>query len=140
MVRRVEFCAGVFLQALFAVPGYVLERGERAVCGEDVIEVSDADDGVVRVLDDACQDAILSRTEGLIHQGPVVGAIAKHVRHRTLRPICWRGVYRRLNVAAVEVNDFSWRDVVADVHSTENRIRSRTRLSNVVNVEAGIDL
>lgn len=108
VIGRVEFVAGVGLEALHAVPRDVLQGHQGPVGREQEIEVADPDDGVVGRFDDALQDAVLSRAERLVVQGLVVGAEAEDVFVGALHPVGWRGVDGFLDVASVEVDLCSW--------------------------------
>lgn len=94
----------VLLEALEAVPGRVLEREERAVGREDVVEAADADDGVVGVLDDALQDLVLRGGRGGVARVRVGVAAAEDVLGGALVPRDMGRVDCVLDVGAVEVD------------------------------------
>ena len=139
MVRDVELRPGVLLEPLQAIPGNVLQSDQTAVGGKQEIKVSHADDGVVDRLDHVSQNTILRRTQRGISQSLIIGSEAKHVRAGALLPIGWWSIDRFLNIAAVEVDDFSRRNIIAWVDAAEDVPRVGAGFSNMVDVEAGVD-
>lgn len=140
VVRSVEGRARVLLETLQAVPGHVLDGEQSAVGGEEHVEVTGADDGVVGVLDDTLEDTVRGGAGAGVRGGAVVGAIAEDIGVGALLPVGTdRSVDGLLYVGAVEVDNFSWWDVVADVHSSEDGPGVGAHVGDVVDVETWVD-
>lgn len=135
MVRTEEWLSWVLLQSLGTVPGQVLKGEQRSVGGEDVIEVSGADDDVVRTLNNVLQRAVQSRA------GRLVALADEDVDVGALGPVgADGGVDGGLDVGAVEVDLEARRLVVARVYDAEDGVGVRAGLGDVVDVEARVDL
>lgn len=140
VVWSVEGRARVLLETLQAVPGHVLDGEQSAVGGEKHVEVTGADDGVVGVLDDALEDTVRGGAGAGVRGGAVVGAIAEDIGVGALLPVGTDGsVDGLLYVGTVEVDNFSWWDVVADVHSSEDGPGVGAHVADMVDVEAWVD-
>ena len=139
VVGRVERGGGVLGETLGAVPGHVLDGEESSVCAEKHVEVAGADDGVVCVLDDALEDAVVGGAGGGV--GTLVVAVAEDVGVGALEPLgADVGVECHLDVGAVEVDFGTWGRVVAGVDYAKLGVWVRACLSDVVDVEAGVHL
>jgi len=157
VIGGVERDVGVGLETLEAVPlesmlvfvsrwivdcktySHVLEGEKGTVGAEEHVQVTGADQGVVGVLNDTLQDIVLGRADALVAHGLVGGGVAEYAVD-ALVPVGGRGVDCLLNVGAVEVDLGARRSVVACVDLTEHRVRVRASLSDVVDVEARVDL
>lgn len=140
MIGCIQRCRGVFLQPLCAVPCHVLDSEERSVCAEEHVEVAGADDGVVRVLDNALEDAIISGADGSILCVAAGVAVAEDIDVCALEPVainvCVQG---ELDISAVEVYFCARRGVVSRVDYAELRVWVRAGLGDVVDIEAWVD-
>lgn len=138
VVGHIEVCVRVFLEALLAVPRHVLERRQRAVRREQEIEISDADEGVVDGFDDVGEHPVLRGAERSISQALIIGRATEDVGAGALLPVGAGGVDYFLDVAAVEVDDFEGRDVVAWVDAAALAPEVGAGVGDVVDVEAGV--
>jgi len=139
VVRSVQRGGGVLGETLGAVPGHVLDGEKGSVGAEEHVEVTGADDGVVGVLDDALEDAVVGGAGGLV--GTFVVAVAEDVGVGALEPLgADVGVECHLDVGAVEVDLGAWGRVVAGVDYAELGVWVRACLGDVVDVEAGVHL
>lgn len=140
VVRGVEFIIGRRgLEALHAVPSHVLQHEQGAVGGEEVVEVADADDGVVGAFDDVLQDSVLGGAERVVRDALVVGGAAEDVGGRALVPVGTDGgVDGFLDVGAVEVDSGAGGKVVTVVDDAELGPEVRAGVEDVVDVEAGV--
>ena len=139
MIRNIEFRARVCLQSLLAVPGHVLQSGERAIGGEDIIQVADSDNGVVRRLDHVLQGPVSRGARRSVAQILVVAGSAENVGGCALIPIRGWRMDGFLHIAAVEVDYLGRRYVVSWVDASSHTPRVRAGFGNMVDVEAGID-
>lgn len=121
VVRNDEFLAGVFLKTSLSVPLNTLNGNQSTVGGEEHVEVTRTDDGVVGVLNNALESAIESRALAGVAERAVVGGSTEDVDVGALLPVgtnrCVDGL---LNIGAVEVDDFSRGNVVAGVDTTKD--------------------
>ena len=121
MVRNDEFLAGVFLKTSLSVPLNTLNGNKGTVGGEEHVEVTRTDDGVVGVLNNALESAIESGALAGVAERAVVGGSTEDVDVSALLPVgtdrCIDGL---LNIGAVEVDDFSRGNVVAGVDTTKD--------------------
>lgn len=105
---------GILLETLLAVPGGVLEGEEGSVGGEEEVETTDSDDGVIGVLDDALENVGLSGREGGVAAVGFGVAEAKDVVGSALIPSHIGGsVEGLLDICAVEVDLGTGRGIVA---------------------------
>jgi hypothetical protein len=117
VVRHEELAGGFILEALLAVPRHVLDRQQRAVGQQDVVEVAVGQDGALAALDHARQDlparrirrvraqdaagALVPlahrRVDGLLHRRPVevdlraLGQVAEAAGEAQHIPEQWAG-------------------------------------------------
>ena len=139
MVGNVEgVVVGAFLEAFHAAPSDVLEGKERAVGGEDVVELAAADPGVVQEVDDVGEDAVLSGAEGLVGGFAAAVALPEDIVWGALRPVCWRRIDRCLDVRPVEVDLVARWVIIAWIDDAEMGPDMRACVCDVIDVEAGV--
>lgn len=105
MVGHEKLIGGQFVEALFAMPGHVLDHEQRAVDEEDVVEHAVRDDGFVGALDDAGEDGEAAGLGG-------VGTVDEDVGVAAFDPFGGGGVDGFLHVGPAEVDGCAGGEVV----------------------------
>lgn len=86
------------------------------------------------------EDTVLRGAERGVGQALIVGCTTEHVGGSALRPVSRRGVDGRLDIATVEVDNLSWRTIVASIDYTKLAVEVRASIGDVVDVEARVNL
>ncbi len=113
MIRDEKLILRRALEALGTVPGHGLDHEEGAVCDEDVVEHSVADDGFVSAFDDGGEDAEAGGGRG-------VGAVDEDVCGCAFHPVYVGGVDGGLDVGSVEVDACAGGEVVEAAREAED--------------------
>ncbi len=139
MIGHEEVVRRCRLEALKPVPCQVLDGKQGAVGREDVVQIPDPNDCIVRRFDDVLQYPILCGTERLV--AAVVAAWAcKDVFVGTLHPIGSNGcIDGGLDVGSIKVDLCIFWKIVPSVNYTEDIKQVRAGVQNMIDVEARID-
>ena len=116
VVWNIELIAWVLSEPTVVIPRHVLDGKQRAVCGEQDVQIAGPNDDVIRVLNHSLQYTVCRRCRATVGNALIVIAAAKDVPVSTALPIRADGrMDGGLDVRAIPVDLSTGRECGGDV-------------------------